>query len=64
MFIHLLGLVEIGVEMNENPFILVFFNAWPSSFHECTNLTVGTHNMMNISFINLMKIMPLAEFHE
>jgi hypothetical protein len=51
MLTHLLSLGEIGIEMNENPFILVFFNTWPSSLHDCINLNARTHNMMNISFI-------------
>jgi hypothetical protein len=56
--------VEIGVKMNENPFLLVFFNTWPSSLHGYINLNAGTHNMMNIPFINLINIMPLTNFHE
>jgi hypothetical protein len=50
--------------MNENPFVLVLFNTWPRSLHDYTNLNVGAHNMMNISFINLINKMPLVEFHE
>jgi hypothetical protein len=50
--------------MNGKPFVLVLFNTWPSSIHDYTNLNAGTHNMMNISFINLINNLPLVEIHE